>query len=342
MPEESEIDQMPDLIDKTGCNLQEQGISEEIVATSLRRIVSDEVPTIVMDSSLIGGAKFLRIAQQLTESSLFKDFGTRQSSNEARHVTSDGTPERATSSPAAKASSTPAKQMRAEPGCLVACADPADDEAVAAVSILLMKVNDQVVALGVPCVVNVTDHAQATNDPAVLEEALYATQASRAVIVILTRRSLEVFLQISMIVVGMAASCTMIPVSVWDFNFPTATYYATQLPQQWPSLNALPVTEAEGHLKSFFKLITVFLSTMGSDQVLNVNGASVVSRVPEHYDPSKQRSLSSIVRAIVVAATAGTDKRVSVREEPTEEQRLMTNKLQRELDTMQFGWKLDF
>eukprot|EP00971_Amphidinium_carterae_P048084 946755-Amphidinium_carterae.1 len=69
-----------------------------------------------------------------------------------------------------------------------------------------------------------------------------------------------------MIVVGMAASCTMIPVNTWDFNFPTALYYATQLPQLWPSLNALPVTEAEGHLKSFFKLITVFLATMGSDQ----------------------------------------------------------------------------
>eukprot|EP00971_Amphidinium_carterae_P164669 3264711-Amphidinium_carterae.1 len=91
-----------------------KGISEEIVATSLRRIVSDQVPTILMDSSRIGGAKFLRIAQQLTESSLFKDFSTRQSSNEARHVTSNGTPQRATSSLAVRASSIPAKQMRAE------------------------------------------------------------------------------------------------------------------------------------------------------------------------------------------------------------------------------------
>eukprot|EP00971_Amphidinium_carterae_P193993 3849052-Amphidinium_carterae.1 len=59
---------------------------------------------------------------------------------------------------------------------------------------------------------------------------------------------------------------------------------------------------------------------MGSDQGLNMNAASVVSRVPKNYDPSKQKSLTSIVRAVVVAAETGIGKRVSVREESTEQQ----------------------
>eukprot|EP00971_Amphidinium_carterae_P279767 5553577-Amphidinium_carterae.1 len=284
MPEESEIDQMPEFIEKTGCNLQEQGITEQLVAKSLRRIVSDEVPTIFMDNSHVGGAKFLMIAQQLTL------FGN-----------SDGKPQQEVSrsrSTVKASGGTTAAQMRAEPGCLVACADPSDDEAVAAVSILVIKALDQMVALDVPGVVNVTDHAQDTNDPTLLEEVLHATQASRAV-----------------------------------------------LPQLWPSPNALPVTEAEGHLKSFFKLITVFLATMGSDQVLTVNAASVVSRVPKHYNPSKQKSLPSIVRAVVVAAEAGAGKRVSVREEPTEqfiELRLSTNKLMEDDIAMSYHWARHF
>eukprot|EP00971_Amphidinium_carterae_P185198 3677748-Amphidinium_carterae.2 len=66
---------------------------------------------------------------------------------------------------------------------------------------------------------------------------------------------------------------------------------------------------------------------MGSDQGLNMNAASVVSRVPKDYNPSKQKSLTSIVRAVVVAAETSTGKRVSAREESTEQQRFTPNKL---------------
>eukprot|EP00971_Amphidinium_carterae_P279044 5539433-Amphidinium_carterae.1 len=66
---------------------------------------------------------------------------------------------------------------------------------------------------------------------------------------------------------------------------------------------------------------------MGSDQALNMNGASIVSRVPKNYSPSKQKPLTSIVRAVVVAAEAGTGKRVTACEESTEQKRFTPNTL---------------
>eukprot|EP00971_Amphidinium_carterae_P168626 3341191-Amphidinium_carterae.1 len=165
-----------------------------------------------------------------------------------------------------------------------------------------MKGSSQTSSLGVECTLNISDQPAASSDPVVLEDALCATQVARAVVMLLSRRSLEIFLQVSIIVVGMAASCTMIPVSTWDFGFPTATYYASQLPQLWPGHIALPVAEVGSLLRRFFATPAVPLATTGTEHGLDASAANVVSRIPRDYEKPTQESLVAIVRAIVLSA----------------------------------------
>eukprot|EP00971_Amphidinium_carterae_P008201 161920-Amphidinium_carterae.1 len=71
-----------------------------------------------------------------------------------------------------------------------------DDEAVAGLSILLMKANGQIGFLGVSCVVNVTDKPCIATNSSVLEDTLRTVQSAQAVIILLSRRSLDLSFQV--------------------------------------------------------------------------------------------------------------------------------------------------
>jgi len=170
------------------------------------------------------------------------------------------------------------RRLQKDPGGLVACADDKDDEAIAAVSILTRKLNQTVVSLVGSRFVDTTSYDYED----VVEDTLAALEVARAVVVLLSRGSLEASSQVTVIVGGMKSSAAMIPVNTWDFNFPSASYYDRQLPQVWEQRKSLlpSLQETQTCVRSFFKLITIFLSTMGSDQVLTTQSENVLRGFP--------------------------------------------------------------
>eukprot|EP00971_Amphidinium_carterae_P328348 6460174-Amphidinium_carterae.1 len=149
-PSEANIADMPSVMDRKACNLQELGITEELVARCLRCIAGDELPTISLDHLCPGGARYTKLAGELAslERTDNQNFGEALPTSLFERILRSTSGLRKGMHPlplhdgVAKkkdiANTTqnliarlPAPRLTCHPGCLVACADPEDDEAVA-------------------------------------------------------------------------------------------------------------------------------------------------------------------------------------------------------------------
>mmetsp|Transcript_38386 Transcript_38386/g.86322 ORF Transcript_38386/g.86322 Transcript_38386/m.86322 type:complete len:486 (+) Transcript_38386:2-1459(+) len=279
-PSEEEASRMYDLVDHGSCNLQEQGLDRDLITEALLRVVGKTTQTIHLNAAQRGSQKFLDVANRVLSK------GTETSSRPAPP----------------SASERPAKTKAApRAGQVVASADTSDDEAVAAITILMKKIAPALCALVDKGVVNLVD----MDDGSELSDEIAHVEMSSACVFVLSRRSLEVVDQVVMIVAGMSISTvSMVPVNLWDFKFPTNAFYE-DFARLWPTDLQINADIAQERVKAFFKLITVFFATMSSDSVLDTQAEQVVSRIDStrskkkgelHSAPQDLSSVSILTR----------------------------------------------
>lgn len=131
---------------------------------------------------------------------------------------------------------------------LLVSTDPQDDEATAAASILCMSIEEELLGFAQNGTLMCADH----KDPDI--ESL--VEAARALVVVLSSRTMESLPQLTAIVPCMwTKNCAVVPVTTPSFQFPGANFYDTVLPAMWTG----DVLQATALFQFFFRTIAVHL-----------------------------------------------------------------------------------
>jgi len=246
-PSEEQLQSMETFLDMTSCNLIEQGLPLEVVATALRWVCSKDTPSITPNWEIPGTRKFQQVASLICHSN---------------------------------PTDLAIKNLMPQDGSVILSCELGNDEALAASGILMKKIEAQVFGFVDGGIINLVDHEET------VDVECKCCMAARAVIVFLSQGTLTSTRQVSHIVNIMSQENMaspqrpgVIPVNLRDFKFPSESYYTTTLAELWEDLN-----EASTKVKAFFKLISLPFSTNDSDATLDTQANAIERRIPRKFD----------------------------------------------------------
>jgi len=217
-------------------------------------------------------------------------------------------------SPAPKTNDMATKNKTPQAGLVVVSSDPDDDEATAAAAIVVAMGRETFVGLssgGVIMAANANDDgAERDLEPAVVD--------ALAVIVVLSRKSLESLPQMRLIMLAMEAAAV-----ARDKGTPTPTpaTWTNSIPNDVPPLEVIPMNTpsftfpssaelddimsrvmvkdqaaAHANLKEFFKIIAISLASGAPHNVLAAQVGMATARIPRHTGAAKASRESSVTR----------------------------------------------
>jgi len=253
-------------------NMVELGITVESISKAYNWFLSSEVMEIAFPTELVGTARFYQVTQDLSRVSYCPP--SNNIGNTARQ----------NSGPTVKMKETLEDEMIAVSG------HPDKDEAIAAVGIIVSKLQPMVVEFakrGICCLPNVGANAS--------EEVLHIVVKARAVVIVLSQGSLESSAQLSIILAAMRASAVpggqeVVPVFTPDFRFPDGSYYESLQNTELTAELALA-------LQSLFKRIAVGIATHASESVIDAQIKDIAGRLKPTVPRSghSPRTLVSVV-----------------------------------------------
>jgi len=285
-PTEEDMAALDNYIDQSGCDLGAYCIYEKDIKVAFKMLFEPDILSVKMPADVTGGAKYEHIVADLLGNSM--------------KTASRGPP-----------------MIPNDSGMVVISSNPQDDEAVAAASILSLKLQEKLM------------HTQALmcslcdRDTSDIDAILSCIDKARAVIVLLSAGTIRcwsqllVLLDVSTVrtdilqtnsgkVSGMASSGAVsdkspmgspvhnsssdqnkrpvIPMTLSNFAFPDDQFYEVTLPSILPRSHY----EAAELLRSFFRLIAMPFSTAASNQVLEAQVNMVSTRIPK-FDPNNRK-----------------------------------------------------
>jgi len=261
-------------LDMASCNLEDHGLLLDTVASCYNKFLTGNIVRwIPFPKDIQGLKRFEYVAQDIICS--------RREMSEVGYD-SQG---RATSS-----------------GNALVSVDIDSDEAIAAAYILILKIESEVSDVYPGGVRALCDFDEQRRD---IRRRL---KRAHAVVVILSRGSLQCYQQLDVIVTCMQIQEShhdnghvVLPVNLWDFQFPGAGFYESSLPALWQG-DVQDVTE---WLRSFFLLITVTLSTLASDVVITSQAKEVTTRLRNSHQTARSRANRSGRRRSVASGVPG-------------------------------------
>jgi len=273
-PAEDELNHLDTYIDQDGCNLVQYNIFEIDIRVSFKKLLGVETPHISMRTGCSSSVQFKAITSELLKRNM---------------------PEPPKGLP----------PVPDEAGLILISAEPGNDEAMAAASILASKVQDALFrnfdgAAGL--VISLSDR-----DLGDLNAIGTCLASARAIIILLSAGTMQSPSQLVAILESasrkavlpkqmskgstdpmtspksLSDNCVVIPMTLPGFTFPTDHYYSAILPVMVPT----GTDEPEASVRNFFKLIAAPFSIEASDQVLDVQAKGVAARVPKNVSKSK-------------------------------------------------------
>jgi len=280
-PKEDELNNLDKYIDQDGgCNLAQYSIHLEDVKWSFIKLLDAETPRVRVRTDSLSTLKFNFVVAEVSKRPLPKQ--TLQ-----------------------------LPPLPNDSGLVAISADQGDDEAIASASILVSKLQEclnqrmeggQGEPLCSLCDMDLSDlYALAdfiANSQTIIVLLSVGTMASP--------QQLVAILEGGAIQVSWGSECAMspikskpsapddkvrmvIPMTLPGFIFPGVHFYSAVLPGMLPMHNE----EAQNCVRAFFKLIACPLSTHASDQLLDLQAADVVARVPKAARAKKLARASS-------------------------------------------------
>jgi len=164
-------------------------------------------------------------------------------------------------------------------GLVVLSADPSDDEAGAAAGIIIVKLKAKLVHMGSGLHML---HEGVYEEPADQRRLI---ELSRALVVLLTVRTLSSKPQLHAIIDGMSAKETgsrlvVIPISTPSFTFPSETFLATSLPAEFYTKPDADLAQ----IKGLFRFIASAFTFHASNDVIQLQTDAILDRIPAHFD----------------------------------------------------------
>lgn len=257
-PSEETLANIRSYLDAGGGILEEFGLSLQYVCKAFRKLTSTETPTVTFRPSAVGVQRFHNLIEDLNL------------------VASGKSP----------AKDEPVQSQLSKAFGTVVVSVGHTDEAIASAGILVHKIKAKVLGF-VPQGINCID-SEIQDDI----HSLYGLVAnSRAVVLILTRDTLDSLPQLKTIAHAMKAAeehrgwPAVIPVCTPGFLFPNDTFYSEMLPCIWrrhtiPGSGSEDVADAEIRIQAFFRLIAITFSTHSSERVLDAQAEDIVARIP--------------------------------------------------------------
>merc|ERR1712194_186905 len=152
---------------------------------------------------------------------------------------------------------------------VVVSSDPVDDESTATAGLLIGKIRARVFRFCLEGICMLADMPP-------LDEEKYAStviKGARAMIIVLSRGSLECVSQLQAIVTT-PANVDTIPVFTPGFNTPSTSYFDEVLPKIWPGEEAL------ANVRRLFQLSSVIVTADAMDDALEAHASLVLDRIP--------------------------------------------------------------
>mmetsp|Transcript_135156 Transcript_135156/g.431494 ORF Transcript_135156/g.431494 Transcript_135156/m.431494 type:complete len:1353 (-) Transcript_135156:426-4484(-) len=185
-------------------------------------------------------------------------------------------------------------------GLVVLSADPNDDEAGAAAGIIIVKLQAKLGHMGSGLHML---HEGVYEEPADQRRLI---ELSRALVVLLTARTLSSKPQLDAIIDGMSAKETgsqlvVIPLSTPSFTFPSETFLATSLPAEFYTKPDADLAQ----IKGLFRFIASAFTFHASNDVIQLQTDAILDRIPAHFDKHGGRRIRqlSISNKISMART---------------------------------------
>jgi len=268
-PSEEALSDLSAYIDITNCTLAEYGITFRRVADAFRMLLGETTPSVIVNEALLGAQRFHAIVEGILDG---------QTSAEAK----------STQLPSAK-------------GMLVVSADPGDDEALAAMEILVHKLPDDLTSAATVCCPanHVSGEETALGD---------LVASSRAVFVLLSRDSLVNAQQLAVILSATRAQADgspapeVIPLCTPSFALPGGSYYSKLLPKFLLG----DAKEAEKLLRSFLEGAALPFSVLAPESAMDAQAVQVVKRMQSRQ--GGQRLDGRRTQSLVVMADKMDDK----------------------------------
>jgi len=276
------------LQDVDGCNLLEYGIDYADIAVAFDRLLSSQA--LFLPDDVPGSDRFMALARTVCNLSgvhgMFnalllatpaspRDLSPTIDSHEAKPR---GT--MMTSCSTWKAHGSPF-------GVMISTL-PDNNEAIAIGGILRAELSEKVFR-EFNCVVSLL----ADLDPELLVDEVQTMSTAFALVIVLTEGSLYSLPQINAMMTPSVdgshfrsgeASGGLIPVNAPGFQFPGPSYFEQDLPQLWQHsiMQHHPCEACTALLRSFFRLISVYMPTGASQQVLSIQALTIMERFQGH------------------------------------------------------------
>jgi len=268
-------DTMRDVVECGGDELKEFNILTSEIKDAINKLL--RMPVIVLKTEK-DSSRFYELGQDILSGAVkgkLSHLFSRSNSNAT--LAGSGRGDNSVSASRRRPSLTPSAMS----GNVVVSTLPDNDEAMAVGGILRVVIGERVFRSHNAIVSLLED------SPSAMQRIEEIASTALAMVIVLTSGTMRSQTQVRTILVasflsgkGCNETC-MIPVTTPGFDFPGQDYFRSILPQVQPdeSLSYWNPTQAEDLLKCFFRLISIFLPTHGSQQVLETSCAAIMDRL---------------------------------------------------------------